>query len=280
VLYDIKLAGFYVINVNLGPFAVVGLLPLLDLQEGNLNFSTYSLIIDNSKLSDYKSGNEVSQRDFKIGDEKISSLQLIAFASAFSILFPNEDFTGLNNDTIIHEQVEFKNRKIFKVAGFSLLVFFFVLLLINYMFFSHYKEENEKLSMESSIYSGMIDEVTKLETVVAEKEYFLKGAGWLAIPKTSYYADRIAEDVPNSIKLTELKINPLNEKISKKGNLVFRSDTIFISGTCISPTVLNPWMEKVKSMDWVESVSNIGYNHDAKNKVGNFKVELIIRNEY
>ena len=269
-----------VIYASCGPFIVADIVPFLEKNIDEIAFSGYSLTLKNNFISDYKVDAEKKENSYLLGDERVSSTILSSYASAFHLLI-NSSNNGLDSDQIKAVAEEFKNKMIFKIAGYSILCFFVGLMLLNYLIYNYYKSENSELSGRSQIYGGMVKEIEQLEKQVKEKEYFLKSAGWLSVPRTSFFADQIAGTIPSSIKLSDIRINPLNNNQSKRQKKkIFQSDTIYVSGTCSNPTVLNPWMKELKSMEWVEEANNINYTHDHKTKAGSFEVEIKVSDEF
>lgn len=279
ILKEINDTGNKVINIFLGPYVLSSCIHLFQINDHILVLKGNSVVWEGNKIAEVKSGAEQVDKQYKVGDQQIYLTEIIAFSSAFTVLL-GSDFNGLEDAHIASGREEFRQMKLFKAGGASFLIIVFIGLLFNYLFYQNLKEENSKLSSEVMRYEGAIKETRELESRVKEKESFLKTAGWLELPKTSYYADDIASFVPYSVNLTELKINPLNQKLSKNNKkLYFSPDTLLLSGSCSSPVVLNPWIDEFKSKVWIEEIRNTGYVHDYKNKSGQFKFEAKLKHD-
>jgi hypothetical protein len=125
----------------------------------------------------------------------------------------------------------------------------------------------------------MFNEMEKLSKEVKEKEAFLSGAGWLQSSSACYYADRIAATVPPSVKLTELSINPLDEKKSKEEKKqLFSTGSILIKGDCSRPTELNEWLDQIKLIDKINKARLVNYFYDNKENKGSFSIEIETEN--
>ena len=63
--------------------------------------------------------------------------------------------------------------------------------------------------------------------------------------------------------LTKIEIYPKDHKESQKERkLVFEYGLINISGECSKATILNPWINQLKKMEWVKEVTEVNYNYD------------------
>lgn len=281
IIRSFDAAGLPVIYAACGPFVTADLVPFIRQDNGEISFSGFRLTLRNDLISDFAADPEKKETSFEIGEDKIPSGMLAAYAAAFHLFLEGSPNKGLEAEVISETAGEFANKNLFRIAGYAVLGFFVGLMLLNYLVYNYYKTENNELAGKSTSYSAMVKEIEQLEKQVQEKEYFLEKAGWLSSPRTSYFADQIASTIPSSIKLTRLRVNPLNEKASKKERKqLFQADTILVTGTCSNPTVLNPWMRELKNMKWVKSANNINYAHDPKTRTGNFEVEITVSNEF
>lgn len=269
------------IYASCGPFIAADLIPFLKEEVDEVVLNNLKLLIRNKSIADYKPDTGNADYILEVGEDKIPSSLIPAYACAFHLFLSASAIDGLPSEQIKILGEDFKNKNIFKIGGYSALAFFVGLMLLNYLVYNYYKSQNNELSGKSTAYEGMVKEIETLEKQVKEKEYFLQSAGWLSSPKTSFFADQIAASIPASIKLKDLKINPLNNKISKKARKqIFQSDTIYIAGTCSSPTVLNPWMRALKNEQWIKEANNINYTHDPKTRTGYFEVEIQVNDEF
>lgn len=267
---------------SLGAAVVAPVLPLL---AGNSNLSSFTwsehhLEMDlSSTVTDYKFyGTPVERKIFQLDTEKLEDEFLVSYASAFSILIGQEPVPAFVEKVQLSKE-EFSNGQLFKKMSWVVLGFFLVLLMLNFLFFTNLSSRNNELVQRESKYSTMFAEMENLSKEVKEKETFLSGAGWLQSSAASYYADRIAATVPASVKLTELAINPLDEKKSKEEKKeLFATGSILIKGDCTRPTELNEWLDKIKSIDKINKARLVNYFYDNKENRGTFSIEIETEN--
>ncbi|WMJ72539.1 hypothetical protein RCC89_05100 [Cytophagaceae bacterium ABcell3] len=216
-----------------------------------------------------------SESTFQIGDDKVPSTLLPSFAVSFDFLLPITEYLKPQvhqADVLRKEWLEKIKFNFLKLSVLSVFGFF---ILANLFCFLYFNGENDKLSQENSQLLHDLALFQKLKSSVEEKESFLKKTGWLSQSMSSFYADRIASTVPEKVALLSFTINPVNEELSRKRkSLVFDHNVIIIQGTCESPVILNPWLNKMKSFEWVKNIHTSKYNYDYNAMSGIFELEL------
>jgi hypothetical protein len=279
VLGQFKKSHFSVIGVGLGAFAIERLLPLMTLHEHALNVGGHLLEFNaNNKIVNYNYQREDYKKNaIKIEDELVEEDMLVAYAVALQSLLDIDSY-GVTVDTILFEKENLKQKKIFKTAGVATLTFFLIVLLMNFFLFSHYNARYNELSAKQAKYLSFKTNLDSVNKKVAEREAFLTRAGWMKPSQISYYVDKIGETVPTSILLKELSVNPFQEALTRsEKKLVFASGKINISGNCNKPTDLNPWIQHIKMMDWVNAVEIQNYTFDNNNNKGMFLITILIK---
>jgi hypothetical protein len=278
LLAEFKREGFMIVSVSLGPFAVRKVLPLLNVG-ARLDIASHHFQIANNRISDYHFENTNNGEDeITIDTEKLESSLLVAYSSALQILSVDDKELVLAVDGIEADRNEAMHRKLFRLTGMALLGFFLVLLMGNFFFYSYYSSQYNALSGNQVRYAEFQNNLENLNRRVEERELFLTKTGWMRPSRISLYADRIGETVPSSITLRELSVNPLNETLTRtEKKLMFTTGKIMISGSCLRPTDLNPWISNIRLIDWVANVEMQNYTYDSKDRKGNFLINIIIK---
>jgi len=302
LLISLKQAGYYVITASLGPFCISNIVPLLEesLANGELSMAGHALEFKDNLIDKYvftsppaqapprlsQKGREKNLKErgvresddtgnIKIGEEEIDTKILLAYAAGFQVLLQNIEIASLNIPKVGKENEEFFHKRLFKVLGWGLLIFFLFVLLINFMFYNYHFNKNQQLTATVGNNQSLLTQLNKLKNEVKDKEYFLSHTGWLEPSMTSFYADQIAGTVPKSINLTKLTVNPIDDKLSKKvRKLIFQAGIITISGNCKKNTDLNEWIKILRDFEWAGAVSIQNYVYDNKKRRGNFDIEV------
>lgn len=270
--------GFSVIKINLGPFIVVNLIPFFkDLY--SLTFAGHRFSIKNNSIDEYYYTRDYEKNDdIKIESELIKEGLLIAYATAFQSLIPKSGKISFEIDAIKESKEEYLNKKAFQVLGWSFLLFFLALLMINFLVYNDLKKENTILSGRQTKFKGLMTDLDTLQKRIKEKEEFLGRAGWMSPPQISFYSDRLANSVPSSVLLTDLSVNPIDNKLSKQEKkIIFQPKILDVSGICNRATDLNPWIKNIKEQDWVDKVQIENYTYNNTDMKGSFHMTIYIK---
>lgn len=218
-----------------------------------IKFTNYKLQYDNdfnleSIQSDIIRNNS---ENLSLNGTLINEKNLLSFVTASNFLL------NLENTDLLGNQNEYKQKHLFLFYGKFALIFFFSILLINYLFFSNYNNENSTLNANLILNKEKANELKNLELEVNLKRKLLSENGLINSSRISFYADRLVYDLPEKIILTRMNINPglfKNQNFNEK-ELVFDIGNIYIEGECKESYILNDWIELLKSKKWISNVS-------------------------
>ena len=268
--------GFNVISVNLNGLAVKSVLPFIGKNISTIQLSNFSYEIENENLNSFSK--QTASTSYSIGDELIESKNLISYATAFQELLPNYETHSLQEEQFRNYKEEFKQKKIFKVAGITSLMFVFLILLVNFFIFNQLHEQFNANTSELNVYESQLTKLKSIKEEVQTKEGFMKQSGWYNPSKVSYYADRIGSTIPNTIILTSFEINPFDKKESKKlKEIKFTNDLIIIEGWTQNSFEINKWINIIKEFEWVEEALVSNYIDNPENSKAKFVIEIMMK---
>lgn len=280
VLNELRKQGYDVINCSLGPFCFQSMLPLLDNNSTSreVAVSGYKLSLATNGIANFEPTSS-SNTDLKlIGGEEVKKEFVVSFASAvqYFISFGREVSTTIPD--VKEGKEEFRQKKIFKMAGLSALIFFVAALLINFILFLHFSKKHNEYDEKVALNQDMLQQYETLKLEVGQKQAFLEKTGLLEASRTSYYADKIAVDIPESIQLAQMNIFPLEKKSNTdEQDMSFIPKDILISGLCKRSTELNEWMGILKKKEWIKDVSIVNYAQDKSENTGRFSIEIMMK---
>ena len=109
------------------------------------------------------------------------------------------------------------------------------------------------------------------------KNAFIEMSGLKNASRVSFYADRIAMDLPEKIRLIELNVNPLEKKIKTGEPIVFGHNNIVVKGNSKRSSDLNNWILILKQNDWVSDILVINYQQENPLEPGVFEIKISVK---
>jgi Tfp pilus assembly protein PilN len=268
-------------SCSLGPFVLTNSIYAINNTSAyfTIELNNFSIGVNDGRIAEINTTQGLSEQvDIKIGEDSINKDLVIAFSAALSY------FTGLEkgilNSVLLSSLTQnFEQRQKFQNRAVVLLVATFTILLLNYVVFSYYWENNKELSKKIEMNNSSLAKVNILTEELNNKTTFLEKNGLLENSLTSFYADRLASNLPVSIIFTGLDIHPLKKKQANDESklLTFETKLIRISGNCKQSIDLNDWMQSLKKYSWIEKTELIHYKQDNANDKGEFLIELQIK---
>lgn len=263
------------VAVSFGPFALSIVLPLINSEIVNLDY--YNLATKDNKIVSFSINENTNSSIINIGEQALQSNEILSYAVALQFLI-GLDINCKNISKVEQQAGDWNEKLFFKKAGWAIMLFFLALLLINFILYSFYDNKNKELQQQRYGSGNQFSLQENLQKQVTQKEEFLQKAGWLSPSKMSYFADRLASQIPSSIKLTELKINPVEEIIENEiKKQIFKNRTVIIKGTCSNPSALNSWIKIIDDYEWIESAKLNNYLYDNREHQANFILDIKIK---
>lgn len=213
---------------------------------------------------------------YTINDLKIENRQLLAFSGILRLITNST----LNTGSIISYSEEFYdhyNQKTFFSKSLKIMVVVvFSILVLNFIFFTHYYKLAQETSETLLVNKSSIEDVTKIKKRIIAKEDKVKNITEKTSSKSSLIINEIANRIPSSILLTELIFNPLEKKIKLEEPIITLDKTITISGTTISNEAFTHWIEELEKLNWVNKVLITHFGKDETNETA-FSVKLTLK---
>ncbi|MCH8903114.1 MAG: hypothetical protein IIA45_04280 [Bacteroidetes bacterium] len=277
IICQLTKLGYFVVDLNLGPFIVNSISSLLleEMKNDNyeLRLGPHLLKFHESSLLDYNEDqNDTIYDTVSIGQNDLPGKLIIAFASAFNTIHT----TSLSNHLEVNNQMnEWRNKKFFHYLKWSVLSIFLSVVLVNFLINNNLSKSNASLSMTISHNKEEVRYLAELQNSIQTKEDFFVKSAWFNSSKTSYYADQLGQSVSSSISLTEMKLFPeINDVNHLDQAVLFESNIIEIVGSCKNGDDLNQWIRALKKMNWIKNVLIQNYSENRANKTANFVLQI------
>lgn len=172
---------------------------------------------------------------------------------------------------------EFQFKRAVWLGGWSILALVFAILLVNFLFFSHYNDKYQSLNNIVQQNQSLLNRNDELKVQYTQKRRFIERSGLLESSKFSFYSDRITRIIPDSVQLTVIRIAPINDKIRSDKPIVFDDKTIIVSGKCSNSRFFNEWKDQLKEETWIETILINQFGQDEHGKPIFFELQLMIK---
>ncbi len=265
-----------IISVSLGPFCVLKLLPLIEYQNTNeIRFADHCLTyLNDGTVHDYLNEKNSAETNFKFNSVVIPENNLVSFAAAY-LFFAGDIAYHIPDIPMVKEaRKRLKEKKKFELTLAGALSFFLLVLIVNYFLFDHYWNKKNELSTMFVLNQDAFSKLEKLKADYSEKQNFLQATGFFEPSRLSYYADQLALDLPESILLVRLNLNPVITKMNDKEVMTFSNKKIAVAGTCKKSTEINEWIKSLKKKSWVENLVMVNYSFDKSKELADFTIEI------
>ncbi|MBC7914024.1 MAG: hypothetical protein H7Y07_07870 [Pyrinomonadaceae bacterium] len=266
--------GFSTIMLSIGPFPVQTILPQLNVYDERLIFDGH--IIQKNKENEWLSYNydsvEKAPFPLKVENEAIHEKLLISYAVAFQAVFAGHSDSIEAHVPYIEAQLKnVISKKRAQLTALISLVFFFLILLVNFFVFSSLQSSNKMMSSRLGKVSNENSDTKNIEKIIEAKENDLKILGWDDDLNKAYFIDQLAKNLPDDVTWSSIEINPIDLDQSRNSRTIKLLDrTISISGFSEKIVPVNSWISTIKDKDWVKNVQLQGYVIDPEVNKGKF----------
>lgn len=267
--------GFRVIDVHLGNLVLTKAILKafnLDLKpklEGG--FNTF-LVEESIKIAELDEGSAGQQYD--IGKEKLRSQFLVPFVlgTRYWVESQSEDIP----DEIKENSLQEKYKVAFENVGKLGVALVFFILVFNYLIYSRMADKYEIISVEYASTLKEMDRTKELKKEWDKTIVLLNQIGLLNGTKTSFYADRVAETLPNRRSLTNMVLYPLQDKLKDGEEVHFDKGSIVIEGEMQSSQDMNAWINSLQRFEWVDKVELDAFQKADKKATNIFHLTLYL----
>lgn len=252
---------------------------------GDIYTTQYTLGFNDNRIFQYKI-NSIGEKEILVRPEiniataYVKSNFIIPYAAAIKLLSAGiKNSSAVQLESLTENQKRLTQSSEIKLYSFSFLGILLFLLLLNFFIYSHYFSKNNALLSNNHYSLQQKSKYESLKKSLYDKKEFLANAGWLNNSRMiSFYADRIAATVPDSVTLTSLNVYPAISKFSfSKKQWNFQQDTILITGLCSDPSYLDPWIKEMGEIQNVNQARINSYQFKKRGETGIFTAEVIIK---
>lgn len=273
LLDKLKRAGLNIYMLSLGGLAITQIWPQLNVYDTTVLIDHHSFDLDHNKqLLKYSYGKvRQSKFELKVGQEVIPDEHIVGYATAFQLILHDRLSTVKIKEISINDDwgAYITNEKL-KQRSLIFLCALFGLLLLNFLLFSHYNQENAKLSEQLGTQTANSDQMETMKRNVATNERLLKQLNWNAGYNYGFVLNEIGESSPKQLQFLALTMNEYKTEQEK----LERSPQINIIGSTANLTAVNNWVFVLKEKSWVKSVRLLKYQEDQETGIYQFNLMI------
>ena len=254
-----------------------GVRPLLDyINENEIVGTTYKLIKEPpNKGITIANIEQEDDQFYNLSGLQVQNWYLLGFGSVAShLLLPtktNSSMVALNEGL----GAEVKNKKLLSLLTSSSVLLFLGVLLINFLFFDHFRSSIQNLTDKQAINAKSLEQISQLKERVESKERRLEKALSTSNSKVSFYLDELGQTVPNTITLEEMVYQPLLKSKKDSNPIAYTLNEIRITGLTGNGVDFSQWVAEMERLNWVNQVKTLEYDYQTK-KTSMFELRVFI----
>ncbi|WP_127019815.1 hypothetical protein [Flagellimonas beolgyonensis] len=158
----------------------------------------------------------------------------------------------------------FKNRRFFSLGSQLGLGALLVLLLLNFVLFSHYRSKTLDMDTIASL-ENQSNLLNLTKDRIANKESKLNALMNSSNSKVTFYLDQIGNSLPASILLDKLDYQPLLKPVQDDKPIEMVQNTMIVTGLTNNKEEFTSWADDLEKMDWIKTIEIQSLEFDTKN---------------
>ena len=269
IILQYQKKGISVIDFSLGNLVVKNLQEIVtekSLETSNAEIHFEAQLIDEIKKK------TPPEKTFVINDLRISNSEVLSLAGIVG-------YYTQNTSSQIQKKLKenYTQKRIFDVGLKSGLRFLLVVLLVNFLIFSSYRTQVEKLAGASQMSEQSKMQLANLQNKVAQKKQLVARFQSVSNSKRSQYMDELGKTTPPTILLSQMSFQPIKGVQRADKKLLFDEKKILLKGACKKDSDFSAWIAVLEKKNWVQDISINGYGKGKKRgSLSNFEFEITV----
>jgi Tfp pilus assembly protein PilN len=234
------------------------------MEESSYNTSNALLAQENNQITEISLVDDVLKRSYILNGLELKNTQLLTFGGVLSYMLKSKKTISNFEAEEVKFIQDFQQKRFFSQFLLFGLGFFLVLLLVNFFLFNSYYNAVESMKQTASLNSSQKEKLLKLKAVTDEKQKMVDDILKNSSSKSSYYIDRIANLLPNTIQLAELTYQPITKRIKKNKPISLLQNELYISGISTDSDAFSDWIQTLENIEWIVNVTVVNYSSQSK----------------
>lgn len=206
----------------------------------------------------------------------INSDYLLSFSSALENVLNTNHL--ISNYNIIQAREDFKNVRFFKLFSKFGLLFIFLILIINFLFFNYYFNTVNRLNIVSQNNDENKASLLKLNKNIEKKQKLVDDLLKMKSSLSSFYINSIVTQIPTTILLKEFIFQPLKTKPKANKQITTFNNQLILTGSSTNHTNFSTWVAAIEGIAWVNNVIIVNYGAST-NTTSNFTIKVFLKDD-
>lgn len=264
--------GLFVLDVGIGIFSIADLIPMFEEGTSKVNTQEYKLVFKGEELVDYTKMKNKQNNIYSLGGVEIEGDYLAGFANVFRFIVLRVRTCHL--DLLINQETELKSYKLIRKYVRLFIAAMFVILIANYILQFNLDRKISKADTELFESRELLNEHINLVMLLNKKKEAVSALGISTESFVSDIIDKMGQDLPSSVYLSEITFNPRLKKV-KEGKL-FPNNTLVVTGKSTNVKDLNTWISNIEKIGKVKNVKLTDYLFEKKEDLAEFNLIITI----
>ncbi|WP_417859365.1 hypothetical protein [Xanthomarina gelatinilytica] len=263
LIEDYRKKNLYIIHVSFGNHVLNNIREFIG---SNEVYTTNALVeIDKEGLNEIFKQSDVKIKEYDINGLKVANAFLLSFAAILNVILPKKKNGYSNFDSNHHVLLtDFQQQRFFSQFLKVGLLFFLIILFINFFIFNHYFNKVSELRQTSQVNETSKQQLISLKENVDKKEKFINDILKSESSKSSFYTNAIMVSLPESISISEFNFQPLIKRIKAEKPIEYEPNILLLKGVSTIKNEISHWISELEVLDWVEKIVITDYSESNK----------------
>lgn len=271
VITTLESQGIFVVDFSLGNATAQKLVGLSEDQI--FDSSNARLTLSDSELIEIEFIQNNTQKIYPINGLDLESNYILSLGGILT------QYVGEKCSSVASAlEKKYLERRFFTLGLQTGLGFLLVMLLVNFMFFSSYRNKVNQLSGEVQLSQSYKTKLQQIEKQISQKKLLVDGIRSNSNKVLTKFFDELGESLPKECLLSKINFQPISNVVRKDKPLEFETGIILVDGQTRADSAFTLWVSRLENLNWTAQVEVLSYQKDRR-RVGltNFQLKIQIR---
>ncbi|MBX2950842.1 MAG: hypothetical protein KF704_16295 [Crocinitomicaceae bacterium] len=187
----------------------------------------------------------------------LTKKEFLATAIGTAVMTKRADFETFREEAVT---AEFREYSKFRIIGVTSIAVIFCVVVSNYFYINYLNNRIADKETEIALNNSNLSMLDKLTQEEIRKRQLATNSNNNTPFFTSYYLDEIGKSVPEKIRLLEMYVFPLTQKLKEKRKVEIDKHRIEVKGWTYDNIILDDWIERLDRQDWIKSIELVNYH--------------------